>query len=755
MPVPFKLPWKPRLGYIPSAPITGDAADYVFRGLNMILRGSGGMTHLEGWRGHKAVGFIGSHVALTGIASTSGSVGFPNLTGTGTKFVSELILGQSILYNSQVFVVRKLVSDVAIEVDPAIPFVANGLPIYYLPKVQEVDTSRATYIRGSVIRLARGHYLGVGAGAVKLDEQPLAGSGWTLRNHPSLALYDVGSGNYSPFKLGMKKPTLTTVINIAGGTKQMVAGTYSVRVVPARIATNGYNQTSEAIQVTIATNEKIRITFPAMDTSAGQDSWRIYGSLGSTGEGVTGPWYLVDTVTTTQVSSGGGTYDFEWRDAEISGTQILEFDNDAAPAATFIATLGGLPILIGTNGPGRTLTGTVVLTNGSATVAGTGTTFDTQLAVDNFVYINSQLYKVLSITSATSMTVTPTPIVTTGSVLIRSANDIPGPVLRPAKLNNIEAFPARAAVAINPPETILGYVEGIGRLYLMTRNRLHIAVLSGDLNVPVVTRPFWKIGFRNDRALVFVNGYLYAFTTKGATRSAGDGDGVAEEHNFAAPVSSDMARWEAAKVTVAYDPENEAICYIHADDGVNENGRRYSTVLMYMLTLGVWSPPLRIESKTTNIAAVSAATVNGSLSFVGATAAESNIHEWDKKGTTLKAYVATPFIDLGAEGQDKAVRGLSITAKAQRGITAEIYGASAEEDIPVAELETGADSRSGPITFTMGGAESYGRTTRRAKLNVRRNRVLAVRIELPLAQSAIPARLDEIVLDGNITRHTY
>ena len=66
---------------------------------------------------------------------------------------------------------------------------------------------------------------------------------------------------------------------------------------------------------------------------------------------------------------------------------------------------------------GNSLTGTVQVTNGSATVTGTGTSFTTQLAVGSNVYINSVLYKVSVIGSATSLTLSTTYAGTTASGL--------------------------------------------------------------------------------------------------------------------------------------------------------------------------------------------------------------------------------------------------------------------------------------------------------------------------------------------------
>ena len=53
------------------------------------------------------------------------------------------------------------------------------------------------------------------------------------------------------------------------------------------------------------------------------------------------------------------------------------------------------------------INGTVAVTNGSASVTGTGTAFNTQLAVGGYIVIRGQSYKIISIDSATAMRVSP------------------------------------------------------------------------------------------------------------------------------------------------------------------------------------------------------------------------------------------------------------------------------------------------------------------------------------------------------------
>jgi len=55
----------------------------------------------------------------------------------------------------------------------------------------------------------------------------------------------------------------------------------------------------------------------------------------------------------------------------------------------------------------RQITGSLSLTNGSQTITGTGTSFTTELANDNYIVIKGQSYRVLSIASNTSLVIAP------------------------------------------------------------------------------------------------------------------------------------------------------------------------------------------------------------------------------------------------------------------------------------------------------------------------------------------------------------
>lgn len=678
-------------GFVPTQPVSGNNNGSLYRAQNLWIRGARGRLFAEVFGGILNIGEAVANTTLTGTVAVS--AGSTTITGTGTKFIDELIPNQLVLINGRPVSVRSITSDtVAIASQPCPTAAAgSGLSIVAAHILIDVDIFRGSLARGNILRTARGNLYFVGQGIVRLNGTALTGSP-SATPQLKLAIFNADGGTYTIYKLGFKTPTLTTVAAVAGGTKNM-QGVYSVMIAPARTATGGFNNPSEAVQTAALTvGQKIRITFPAMDTAAGQDAWRVYGTLMTTDQGISGPWYYVDTVNTTQVSSAGGTYDFEWRDAEIDGDGIAEFNNDPPPAATFLSQLANYPILIGCNGPGRVVQGTVAI-NSTAVVTGMGTKFDVDLTVGSWVYINNAgttvFLQVLTVDSATQFTATYAANATASGLTARLGDAAPGPVCRPCKPGitgtNSEAYPASYGVAVNPPETIIGIVTGVGRIYTLTENRLDIVTLSGQQPPysPITVRPFWHVGFRNPQACCFVNGKIYGFTTNGATRSVEDGDEGSEEFSFAADVYDVMKSWAPEFTRVCNDPVNSAVVFIYSPPDANASGFYATTALAYMLQTETWSSTFIIESTSINLVASGAATVGGKLYQL----LSGQTYGWDTGGgINGVANSGVPWngvwagFDGGDSSLDKAVIYATGTVHTGGGALA-ISGSKANQDV--------------------------------------------------------------------------
>jgi hypothetical protein len=407
----------------------------------------------------------------------------------------------------------------------------------------------------------------------------------------------------------------------------------------------------------------------------------------------------------------------------------------------------------------------VATTATSGAVVGTSTQFLTDLNRDQLIYIDGKLYTVLTVTDDTNIVVTPNALATASGLTMSLADTTPGPVIRPAKpaINgaNVEAFPASFKVAVDPPENIIGWIRGAqGRIYVMTENYLHMVSSTGNPDLPVTVRPYWRAGFRNPQALCFVNDTLYGYTMNGPTRSIADADEGIMEHSFAGPIAAITKDWKPERVRIGYDPKSEAICFFHSTQGNALTGFRVTDCLMYMLRLGVWSPLIQV-AKTNASGVVTAdrivtgvATVAGKLVICATDTVLGTAYnyKWDEGVDGIAAYITTPFMDAGDPGADKTLTGMQMTGYSSSSVVAGIWSAPAGVDIPLATLITGSSADSGALTFAQG---TLSQPSYLQRANVPRSRLFAIRVGLNWTGSGTLARLDEMALRGNITENRY
>lgn len=670
--------------YVPTLARTG-AASVLFRMKNALVRGLiNSQPYIEAYGGSQDLSEPIPTSALTGTLAIA-----PNskiITGTGTAFKTELHLGQRILFNSTgasyLLIVDEITDDTHFKATKTQTATLSGKTGYRLPRLFELNKKRGTLIWGNAIEFDKGTILAVGDGTLRLNGAVLLGASLSLSNRkPKLAIYNSTTGNYSVYTLGMATPIAPTVTGIAGGTKNMQDGDYGLVLVPAKTATDGFNNGSIPVKATLgATGNKFQISDPSFDTAHGQDAWDVYGTLYNQGNVPpdNGPWFFVKQVTATDIS--GGVFTLEWLDAELTGTAILlSFDNDPPPDAEFVQALAGVPVYISCLGQGNTS---------------------------------------------------------------------PGPDIVSAKLGNPEAAPLINAVPLSPPQTIIGVVSALGRLYLMTPGTLQIAQSIPDAPF-ILTRPFWKTGFKNPDSLIFVNGTLYGLPNAGPTRSIADGDEGSEETAFAADVEELTAQWVEGQGLVAHDPKNNAVCFFHSGDSVNASGFLTSRVLVYGLKQGAWIGEVRLESTTQDMVVCGAATIDGKLEYLaGGRKADNTVavgtYRWDTggMGASVDYYLAWAFTDSGENQRDKTIKNPNVTGKLTNA-SLQVHGASATESIPVANLETGTGSLTGNVSLTNAATVSL---SQQIPLRVRAN-VWAARISGSSPDTGTRDRIDEVVFE--------
>lgn len=669
----------------------------IFRMQNLIIRGEGNECYVEAYGGSRDMSEDIATSALTGTLTLANSF---VVTGTGTLFTIELHLGQFVLVgtapNHSLMVVASITDDTHFTATRKPVATGSGLTGTRLPVIWEMDNRRATALRGNAIQFDQGTILGVGDGTLRLNGAALSAS-FALTRQPKIALYNAGT--YTIFPLGMATPTSLSAAAVAGTGKNMQAGVYSARVVPARQATLGYNNPSPKAEVTLAVGQAIQLTVPAADTTNGQDAWMIFASLYTQVGGTNGPWYRYELPTTFvevgagggQIPAAGGTYTIEYNDAEISGNNLLTFNNDAPPNAEYIGTVAGIPAWISCQGPGSTS---------------------------------------------------------------------PGPFLAPAKSENIEAAPAGLYVSTSLPDTIVGFSPGAqGRLYLLCTNSLQIAIATQaqDPRIPpLVARPFWHSGFIHIYQALFLGGTLIGCTTNGLARSAGDGDESSIEYNFATAVNELVLPFNVGHMLLGLDPQNTCVCLFMSAYNQNANGFWTTRVLMYSFKESKWVGDVLLTSTTGDMIISGVATVSDELYFL-AGGRQSNgsttvrTYKWDdaSSGQSVPWYLATQFTDDGVENRPKRIQRLRITGKFSGSPTAGIWIAQPGDVIPVLTMEIGpnSSSTSGSITLPTDSNVAQENIT---QLSVKNASQYAVRVDGTYSGAPVRDRLDEIIVESMV-----
>lgn len=697
--------------FVPSSPRTGGEGESIYRMKNFIVRGRPDHDYIEVYGGSKDLLEPITSSNITGLVDINSTT--TEIVGIFSAFQADLRPGQVGFINSAALGVRGLLMFEEID-DNSTAFISKALSlsaasqvVTKLPVIFEMNRKRGTLEHGNALQFDKGTILCVGGGTLRLNGRPLPGTSLVASKRAKIAIFDPSTGTYSVHTLGMDSPPSLTATAVGGGVKNMQAGLYSFFIVPARQATDGYNNPSPKAEVTLTAGQQVQLAIPALDTTNGQDSVRIYGSLFTDDpNNHNGPWYYVKTLNAPgDIALVGGNHTFEYNDAEISGNELLSFDNDPPVDAEFLASVAGYPVYISCEGPGYS-----------------------------------------GVVTSTS----------------------PGPLIIPAKPNNIESAPLKLAASLSPPEPILGCLSATspgenkeGVIYLMTANSLQIALAvdtGGDPNIPpIAVRPFWKAGFKHPYQLCFVNGILYGYTTQGPTRSLAFADPGSEEHTFAASVKELTSTWVRGHVFVAHDPFNNAVCFFHSDDSTNVAGFHTTRVLLFGLDRQDWIGDVVLESTTGDMFVSGVATVSGRLEFIaGGRQSDTSVvfrtYHFDSDvtldggaGVTVPWYVAWQFTDDGIEIRDKVVKGLRITAALPSDATAGIHGASAGEVIDIPVLEAGnSGSKSGSIALTAASAITQ---SARIPINVPNLGVWAVRIDGTWSGSGTKSRVDEVVVE--------
>jgi hypothetical protein len=676
--------------YHPTLPRSGAEGDSLFRMKNLVLRGDPDRPYLECYGGSENLSETIPTAALTGtVATTAGS---KTVTGTGTAFTTELRIGQFVLLpdagnsRGELAVVADISSNTSFTASRAALYTGSGLTAHRLPVLFEVNKRRGTMIHGNVLELDKGTLLGVGDGTLRINGATLSASLTFSNRRPKLGV--LAGSVYTFYTLGMNTPSAPTVVGVAGGSKNMQAGSYSLLACAARLATGGYNNPSAKVEFSLATaGDRPRASLPAPDTSNGHDAWKFFVSkyVGNN-PSIVGPWFaypdLVPVSALTDLDADAVADDtyLEWLDSELLSV-LASADNDAPADAEFVATIRGFPIYVSCQGKGSTS---------------------------------------------------------------------PGPWVVPAKPGNIEAAPLELAAPTSPPETILGCVPALGRLFLLTVASLQVAQNTEIDEAPIAVLPFWKsAGFSNPYQVTFVNDTLYGNPASGPTRSSASGVEAAVQKDFAAPLEEFTRLWHNPHVLTRYDPKNDAVCFIHPAYSLNSAGYWTTRVWMFGLHAQGWVGDVVLESTTQDMIVCGAETVGDYLEFLaggrtsGGTVSVGTYRFDNGSVISVNWYAAWQLSDGGIPDRDKLVKFYRVVGK-HTSASLGIHGAGATEADDIATLEAGnSGSKSGSIALPDVSDVTEGELT---EINVSELAVFTARVDGTWNGTGARDRLDKVLL---------
>lgn len=671
--------------YIPTTSHTGNGVPAILRGKNLMLRGSApDKFYYEVYAGSYDLSETISDSALTGTVSLTANS--RTVTGSGTSFTTELHLGQFLFVNGELVVVDRIDSTTSFQAAEGAQANVSGATAYRCPVLFELDKKRASLLRGNVLKFDKGTLIGVGAGTLKVNGADVPGTAFTVSKTPKIGIFN-GSTYTAAYALGGTAPSAPTIAATTGGTKGMVAGEYGIAIAKARANTTGYCELSPMSPVTIADGGMVEITLPAMDTANGFDAWVIFATLFNATAAANGTrvMYFAKKLTTADVSSGGGTYNLEYIDAEIGGNEIASYNNFPPPECEFVQTLAGTPIYLSCYGD----------LSGSA-----------------------------------------------------QAGKSPGPRIVPSKPRNVDAALIDVSISTSPPETIISAIPGPARIYAGTPSSLNIVQLSGRDDVPITVRQFWRTGVKNPYAVTFVNDRLIGFATSGPTRSGYDGEAGSEEHSFADAVIDITSAWTPGKVLTVHDPKNNVVCLVHPANHKNESGYWVSVVQMFNLRFEAWSIPVYIESTTGDRIITGLAKVEEKMYFIAGGTQSGGSRSWKTyefdrvSGESVPYYAAWHFSDEGSGNLEEEIEYVTLTAKLTSG-NMQVYTLQQGDDVDIAAIEAGTGSASGNISFSNTTAVTRYPLV---EVNLPESSMYAVRVSGTWAGSGTKDRIDKVAL---------
>jgi hypothetical protein len=273
-------------------------------------------------------------------ASTSTSSDTVNLSG-GATALTDFVPYQHVLIGRELYCILKILNNTQIIVGPRPTANAAGVQVRRVPNIHSITRQRAERLSlyaGNAVRYREEAIFAVGRGPLRIGGT-LINAPLTATSTPQIA-YPLPGGTYDVRPVGFTRPAPAALGGIAGGTKGMPAGKYSIRISKKRQGFPGYGLASDPVIATLAAGQRFEITLPAFDVTEGQTAFYVWASR--TDDLTTGGslWQLLGEYTTVGVA-----FPIEWLDGEL-GEQYID-DNFPPPPSSYVVTANDRLIFAG------------------------------------------------------------------------------------------------------------------------------------------------------------------------------------------------------------------------------------------------------------------------------------------------------------------------------------------------------------------------------------------------------------------------
>lgn len=503
----------------------------------------------------------------------------------------------------------------------------------------------STHTRGSVtLYVGKSIWFIGGSGTVKAQDPANANASVTIGTMSSLLQIAVlvGSVYQTAVQAGLSAPdapVLAGMTPTAGFTGKNT-GTFSAEITKVRTSTGAESNPSPPSNVVAVTAQSIAIQIPGPPTD-GTDEWNVY--VTPNGFADTGPFLFLQTINEVDLTdTGHGTMGA----ASTTWTRVSGHTLTAADVGKQIVVTGGPTTTIASVNVGAQ---TAVLDDPSVgAVTNVVTTFN--------AFANGMVRAVeiewsdgeLIISQEPPIDHFPPPSGTQCAAIgnIMNVGGCYGGVgWACSDPGQAEAYnPDNVSFLSEPLLFCIGRPQD-GFIYLICANSISAAVYTGAINgPPVMVRQVWdRVGVAGFSAAGIYGKVLYLFTTGNAIARTGPDGNL--DFSFSQVINDDIASWDATKVSVAYDDNRQAMCFVHDQE-----------ILCWHIEQNRWSTPLNLAAVTglgnPTGTITGAYTQAGRMYLLAHESANYNLYKFDETGSGKSTWFWTISWQNGSVGHN-------------------------------------------------------------------------------------------------------